>query len=177
MNDTPRIPVQIPVQRTLRYALRSLHDPLGTTRDIYAAYGPFAIVRLTIPVLRNVRFDRPILVTVGAVFNREVMANPTTWRMVTIFRGSPKNSAARRLSAGLARMTGRRHAHYRRAFDQPLRKVNVNKLGDEMVRLAAEETAGWPVGEIIDLKQVSYRLIRTFAVELIFGGDRERGLP
>jgi len=177
MNDMPRIPVQIPVQRTLRYALQSLHDPLGATRDIYAAYGPFAIVRLGIPFLRNVRFDRPILVTVGVVFNREVMANPTTWRMVTIFRGAPKNSAARRLSAGLARMTGRRHAHYRRAFDQPLRKVNVNKLGDEMVRLAAEEVADWPVGEVIDLKQVSYRLIRTFAVELIFGGDRERGLP
>jgi cytochrome P450 len=44
-----------------------------------------------------------------------------------------------------------------------------------MTELAETEIASWPVGEPIDLWEYSRRLMRRFAVELLFGGGGEQG--
>ena len=117
----------------------------------------------------------PIIVAIGPQFNREVLSNPGLWRPVGIFPGGRKNSAARRLSAGLARMTGARHAHYRRLLVPPLRKANVEALGEQMAQLAQNEIATWPTGVVVDLWARVRRLLQTFAIGLLFGGDEDPG--
>ncbi len=160
-------PTELSGLAALRFAPRLLFEPLVATRDIHASLGPFVILKIP-------RF-LPFILTVGASFNREILNNPASWRGTTIFRGGPKNSAAKRLGNGLVRMTDARHFHYRRLYAEPLRKPNVATLGERMASLAQEELASWPLGETVDLRQYSYRLIRIFAIELMFGGDRSRG--
>jgi cytochrome P450 len=86
-------------------------------RRSFLELGPMIVIAEPLPLLKNLKvagLGLPIVVATGSEFNREVLGNPGLWRPVGIFPGGPKGSAARRLSAGLARMTGRRHAHYRR---------------------------------------------------------------
>jgi cytochrome P450 len=177
MTDASTKPSPIEITPGLRLVWHAAFDPFTATREIYAAHGPFAVLRLPRLAKLNRHFDLPFVVTAGSIFNREVLNNPATWRMATIFRGGPKGSALKRLSNGLARMSGRRHAHYRGAFDRPLRKTNVDKMVGEMARIAEQETAAWPVDRAVDLKTICYPLMRTFSIELLFGGDRKRALP
>ncbi len=160
-------PAELSGLPALRFAMRLLLEPLIATRDIHASLGPFVVLKIP-------RF-LPFILTVGASFNREILNNPASWRGTTIFRGGPKDSAAKRLGNGLVRMTDARHFHYRHLYAEPLRKPNVDALGERMANLAQEELALWPLGETVDLRQYSYRLVRIFAIELMFGGDRSRG--
>ena len=173
----PPPPAHIPAGRGLWLIARAALDPLAVTKDILDTYGPFAVMRM--PALRkiNTKLDLPFAFTVGARFNREVLTNPNVWRMMAIFRGGPRGSALSRLSNGLARIRGSRHAHYRRAFDRPIRKMGVDRMIGDMTRIVREETADWPVDQPIDLRSITYPLMRTFSIDLIFGGDRTRALP
>ena len=74
-------------------------------------------------------------------------------------------------------MTGRTHEHYRRMLLPPLHRKSVAEIGTAMVDLAEEEVVSWPVGEVIDLWARVQRLMRTLAIGLLFGDDRERGYP
>src|SRR5206468_7079726 len=118
--DSERVagaPARVSGLQALSFGTRFLFDPLAATREIHAAFGPFAALQVELPIfnlLKVVPFGLPLILTVGATYNREALNNSATWRGVTIFRGGPRNSAARRLGKGLVRMTGRRHAHYRR---------------------------------------------------------------
>ena len=123
------------------------------------------------PVLLRV----PLVLSAGATFHRELLCDPATWRGVSLLPGGPKNSAARRMSLGLTRMTGDAHAHYRRLLVAPLRKASVDALAAGMARLAEIEAASWPVGEIIDLWERTRRLMQRLAVELLFGDTSGQG--
>jgi cytochrome P450 len=74
-------------------------------------------------------------------------------------------------------MTGRKHDHYRRLFLPPLRRSAVNAMGADMMRLAEEQLGSWPVHEPIDLLAQTKKLVRTFAIGLLFGDDRAHGFP
>src|SRR5215467_3702401 len=115
-------PVHLPRLAGMRFLWESLRDPLTAARRNHAKFGPFVIFPQALPFLRNAKL---VILTAGPAFNREVLGNPSVWRPVAIFPGGAKTSAARRLSAGLARMTGRRHAHYRRLLMPPLQKASV----------------------------------------------------
>jgi cytochrome P450 len=116
----------------------------------------------------------PLVLTAGATFQRELLSDPATWRGVSLLPGGPRNSAARRISAGLNRLTGERHAHYRKLIGPPLRKASVDSMIAEMARLADAEVASWPVGGTIDLWDHPRRLMRRMAIELLFGGNDEQ---
>jgi cytochrome P450 len=46
-----------------------------------------------------------------------------------------------------------------------------------MARLASEEVSSWPLDKVIDLGLKVRRLVRTLAVGLLFGNDRQRAFP
>jgi len=171
-------PVRVTGPAAWRWALQFGLDPLMAARRAYADLGPFVVLGEALPFVRRPRavlLNVPLVLTAGAAFNRELLSDPETWRGVSLLPGGPRNSAARRLSAGLTRTTGRQHAHYRKLVAPPLRRTSVNALAEKMARLAEAEVASWPAGEAIDIWEFPRRLMRGFAVELLFGGNTEHG--
>jgi cytochrome P450 len=175
MDDSPT-PVRMTGPSAWRWALRFGLDPLTATRNIFDNFGPFAVLAEALPFVKRPRavlLNVPLVLTVGAAFNRELLSDPATWRGVSLLPGGPKNSAARRLSMGLTRTTGVQHAYYRKLVAPPLRRVSVNVLAEKMAQLAEAEVASWPAGQTIDIWEFPRRLMRGFAVELLFGGGSE----
>jgi cytochrome P450 len=173
-------PIHLTGAGAVRVGWRLLRDPIRAMRQNHAEYGPLIVVSDLLPFTGSVKLATmglPLILAAGPEFNNEVLNNPAVWRPVGIFPGGPRNSAARRLGAGLARMNGPRHAHYRRLLIPPLRKGSVEALGGKMIRLADEEIAAWPEGETIDLWERVCRLMHSYAIGLLFGNDRERGYP
>ena len=172
-------PVQVTGLRALQYALRFVLDPIATMRECEREFGQFAVLTAALPFMANVRlvpFGVPLILTAGALFNREVLSNPTTWRGIGLLLGGPPNSAASRLSEGtLMRMRGLRHEHYRSLITAPLRKPMIEQLGNAMFRIAQQRVAGLPQDEPIDLVNYAIRLSRALAIELLFASDMESG--
>lgn len=176
--DATVTPVRLTGFTALRWGWQFARDPLIATRRSLDAFGPFVILTEALPFIRPPRaamLGVPLILTAGAAFYRELLSDPETWRGVSLLPGGPKNSAARRMSLGLTRMTGYRHAHYRKLLLSPLHRTSVKALIEDMAELAETEVASWPVGETIDLWEYSRRLMRGFAVELLFGGKGEQG--
>jgi cytochrome P450 len=146
-----------------------LRDPIRTARRYHEQYGAISIVAL--PYRK-----RDIVIGVGGRFNREVLDNPNLWWTVNLSRG-PKNSAVRRLGRGIISMQGAEHEHYRRLMLPTLRRRNIDARGEQMGLLAEHEIDSWAVDGVLDLRHCARRLLQAFAVSLLFGGDRERGVP
>ena len=157
-----------------RWYLHFVRDPLQAVAKIYATHGPF--IQLPHP-RAPARERRVLLVAIGPAFNREVLDNPNAWRTVDIGPGGPKYSAARRLTQGIIRMTGRQHSHYRRLLLPPLQRKSIDAMGADMVSLAQEQVACWQAHQPIDLWAHVKKLLRTFAIGLLFGDDRSQGYP
>src|SRR5712691_2843573 len=154
MDSATTAPVQLSGLAALRFGLQFVRDPLAAVRRSYESFGPFVVLADALPFIRHPRavlFGVPLVLTAGAAFHRELLENPATWRPVSMMPGGPRHSAARRMTEGLMRMTGPRHAHYRKLLAAPLRRTSVDAMGEDMVRLAEEDIASWPVGETIDL--------------------------
>lgn len=171
-------PVRVTGLAAWRWALRFGLDPLMATRRALAEFGSFVVLAEALPFVsrpRAVVLNVPLVLTAGAAFSRELLSDPQTWRGVSLLPGGPRHSAARRLAQGLTRTTGREHAHYRNLVAPALRRTSVNALTEKMARLAEAEVASWSVGETIDIWEVSRRVMRGLAVELLFGGHSEDG--
>src|SRR5215831_20751449 len=117
MAETAARPVRLTGFRAARWAWRFARDPLVAARDAFDAFGPFLVLAAAVPLTRprrTVLLDVPLVLTAGPAFNRELLSDPATWRGVSLLPGGPRNSAARRISQGLTRVTGERHVQYRR---------------------------------------------------------------
>lgn len=170
------LPVRLTGPAALRWSWQFARDPLMATRRCFDAFGAFVVLAEAVPFVRLRRvalLGVPLVLTAGAAFHRELLSDPATWRGVSLLPGGPRHSAARRMSAGLTRMTGRRHAHYRSLIAPALRKGRVDALVGHMAELAQAEVAALRVGEPTDLWELTRRLMRRFAVELLFGGNPE----
>ena len=177
MNNTTAKPVRLTGFAALRCGWRFARDPLSTTRRAFDRWGPFVILAEGLPLMRSARtvmLGVPLVWTAGAEFHRELLSAPEKWRGVSLLPGGPRASAARRMNSGLTRLTGFRHAHYRKLILPPLGKPSVQAMAERMAMLAAVETALWPIGEPIDLWEYAGRIMRSFALELLFGGDSEQ---
>jgi cytochrome P450 len=169
-------PVRLTGPAALRWGARFARDPLVATRQCFERFGGFVMLSDVVPFVRPrgvAMLGVPLVLTAGAAFHRELLSDPATWRGVSLLPGGPRHSAARRLGAGLTRMTGRRHAHYRSLIAPALRKSSVDALTGRMAALAQAEVATWPVGEPLELWGITRRLMRRLAIELLFGGDPE----
>lgn len=176
MEGAAATPVRLSGPAALAWGVRVARDPLGATRRMLADLGSFVILSEAVPFTagtRVVMLGVPLVFTAGASFNAAVLAEPDVWRGVSVLPGGPKNSAAARMIWGLPRLTGERHAHYRKLIGAPLRRGAVEALSARMARLADSEIAAWPLGEAIDLWDAIRRVMQKLSVEFLFGGDSE----
>src|SRR5215471_136614 len=108
MDDPTPAPVRVTGPSAWRWALRFGLDPLTATRRLLDGFGPFVVLAEALPFIRRPRaplFSVPLVLTAGATFNRQLLSDTATWRGVSLLPGSPRSSAARRLSLGLTRTT------------------------------------------------------------------------
>jgi cytochrome P450 len=167
-------PARVTGMAALLWAVSFARDPLVTVRRCCEQWGPYVILARALPFYRGPRavlLDVPLILVTGAALHREILENTATWRPVSLLPGGPKNSAARRMTEGLMRMNGKRHAHYRKLFASPLRRSSVDAMGAAMGRIAEQNVATWQVGERIDLWRYSREVLRGITLELLFGGD------
>jgi len=167
-------PVQLSVRDSAIWYWRFLRDPLQALIKGRKQFGPF--FQLPHPRVPT-KAPRAFLVAIGPFFNSKVLGNPSAWRPVSIGPGGPKNSAVRRLGVGVIRMTGDQHAHYRHLLLPPLQRRSIDANGSKLISLARESVGNWPIGQQIDLWASVRRLMRTFAIGILFGDDRENGYP
>jgi cytochrome P450 len=170
-------PVRLTGPAALRVGLTFARDPLLATRMAFGTSGPFVILAEALPFSKRARavmLGIPLVLTAGAAFNAEILTKPDAWRGVSVLPGGPKNSAARRMIAGLPRLTGERHAYYRKLLSPPLRRTSVEALGVTIAGIVDAEVASWPIGENLDLWDAVGRIMRRTSVELLFGGNDEQ---
>ncbi|MGA8616165.1 MAG: cytochrome P450 [Xanthobacteraceae bacterium] len=170
-------PVRLTGPSALRVGLSFPRDPLLATRTAFDTWGPFVILAEGLPFSKHARalmLGIPLVLTAGAAFNAEILTDPETWRGVSVLPGGPKNSAARRMIAGLPRLTGEQHAHYRKLIGSPLRRTSVEALYAAIAGIADAEVASWRTGETFDLWGAVGRIMQRAAVELLFGGNDEQ---
>ena len=74
-------------------------------------------------------------------------------------------------------MHGDKHKYYRQLLIPPMSRKNINAQGSQIGNIAAAEIERWPLNETIDLWAYSRALLQTFAISLLFGDDRARGIP
>ena len=173
MDAVTPTPLRLTGPSALLWGRRFARDPLIATRRLFEDCGPFVVLAEAIPFTRRARAPMlgiPVVFTAGAAFNGAVLSDPQLWRGVSLLPGGPKNTAAWRMIWGLSRLTGERHAHYRKLLGPPLRRVRVEALVGRMAGIADEELASWPLGERIDLWDRIRQMMQRFAVELLFGG-------
>jgi len=170
------MPVRLTGPAALRWGLRLAREPLMATRQCFETHGGFVMLADALPFLRPrgvAMLGVPLVLTAGAAFHGELLSDPATWRGVSLLPGGPRGSAARRIGAGLTRMTGRRHTYYRSLIGPALRKASIEALTARMATLAQAEVESWRTDEPLELWELTRRLMRKMAMELLFGGDPE----
>jgi cytochrome P450 len=170
-------PVKLRGAATLHWALRLMRDPLVAARRCHEAFGPFVMLTDALPNYGQFRIpllDVPVVLVAGSAFHREILDDPASWRPVSLLPGGPKGTAARRMTHGLMRMSGPRHAHCRKLLAAPLRRTSVDAMGRDLIRLAEQDVATWPAGETIELWSYIRRAVRSVTLGLLFGGDDDQ---
>lgn len=168
----PSAPVVLAWATASLWYLRFARDPLQAIARIHAIHGPF--LKLPYPRISFRGPARALVVAIGPQFNRDVLSNPSVWRPINIGPPGGKNSTVRRLNRGILGMTGRQHEYYRKLFVPPLQR---SAKAPDMIRLAVEQVNSWPLNQTIDLAAHAKKLVRTFAIGLLFGDDRPQGYP
>jgi cytochrome P450 len=170
-------PVRLTGPTALAWGFEFARDPPLATRRLFEANGPYVILAEALPFTQRARatmLGLPLVLTAGAAFNAEVFADAATWRGLSVLPGGPKNSAAWRMSFGLPRLTGERHAYYRKLISPPLRRGSVEALTAEMAQLTEAEVSSWPLGGTIDLWDGVRRIMQGISVALLFGEISEQ---
>jgi cytochrome P450 len=169
--ESAPIPVLLNGLSVVRYFFEFIRDPLDAMRKTYLDHGSFVVFGRFLPSMPS----KPNILAVGAPLNRAILGNPTLWRTAGIVLRGPSDSAQSRLRKGIVRMNGREHAHYRRMISAPLERLKIEALGERMVQIAQSEIGSWPAGRSVDLWPLVQKLMRAFAISLLFGNDRQQG--
>ena len=160
MDAVTTTPLRVTGPSALLWGRRFARDPLIATQRLFEQCGPFVVLAEAIPLTRRARAPMlgiPLVFTAGAAFNGAVLADPDVWRGASV----------------LPRLTGERHAHYRKLLGQPLRRVRVEALwrahGRYRRRGSSVMAAPRAHRSLDRIRQTMQR----FAVELLFGGGEQ----
>lgn len=174
MSGGANIPTYLGRLRSLRVLIGLAINPISTTRRLHASNGPYVIVQY--PHSRRSRPQILIFVADAGLY-RAVASNSEAWRSANILWLWPKNTAATRLSRGVTRLRGARHAHYRRLLALLLSRPAIADMSLDMAAIAKRNVDSWPRDRPIEFVSVARDLMQDFVISLLFGQDRARALP
>lgn len=159
---------------SLLYLASFVADPLAMTRALHDTHGPFVLLQF--PWSRRSR-SAIVSCIANAELYRAAFTAPESWRGTKIAYSGIKGHASDRLTTGMTRLRGARHAHYRRLFAPPLSRPAVMAMNRGMAALVDEQVSSWPRDAPVDLLPLIEHLMQELAVGLLFGDDRERAMP
>lgn len=174
MQRAPLRPAHISGFHAASHYVNFFSDPIKAVRNIQAQHGSFVVIHLPLPVRK---FPHTAVMVAKPELNETILNHPEIWRTVNIAAAGRRNHASKRLSRGIVRMTGKRHAHYRKLILPPLRRSSIDEMGDDLIRIARAEIDTWPVAQPFDLWRRIRHLVQIYAISLLFGDDRARGFP
>lgn len=170
MNAPGNIPNQLGRIRSLPYLTGIALNPLVTTRRLHAEHGAFAI--LSYPHSRR---SRPQILPciADARLYESITSTSQVWRPTNVSQHGLQHHASNRLAAGMTRMRGAQHAHYRPMLTQLLSRRARPELNARMAEIAEQHIASWPTGVAVDLLPLIDFLVQDLAIAVLFPDDQE----
>jgi len=168
-------PVRLKGWTALRSFAWFVTNPVLGTRRIHQEYGPF--VELTGPRRSKGGEQSAILMIADSELYREMLTDTDKWRNTQIVTSARWSEATRRLSKGVTRLTGERHAYYRKLLTPPLKRPPILALAPDMARTAAEHVASWPTDIPLITTHIVKPLTSSLATYLVLGDDLQRAKP
>jgi cytochrome P450 len=137
-----------------------LHDPIGYLVQVYRRHG-----RSVTPAPGREDF----VFALGPDCNEAVYLQPNLFVATGFLFPGPKNSAQRRLLAGIFNLNGERHRDHRRVMMPTFQKPKVLAQHDAVVAGCEEFLAGWQRGEVRDVSAEMLALVARLNARLLLG--------
>jgi cytochrome P450 len=148
-------------------------DPIETMRRAYDHYGPLVEFGFHIPFAKA---SQRFLLAVGPRYNERVLGDPATFGSGGLMLPGPKNSAQRRIRAGIVAMDGLQHEHYRQLLLPPLRRVAIDGVVRRIGEIVQTTICNWRRGAIVDLWPLVQEVARRSAAAALFGARTDADL-
>lgn len=137
-----------------------LHDPLGYLMKVYRRHG-----RAVTPAPGRDDF----VFALGPEYNQAIYLQPDLFVATGFLFPGPRNSAQRRLLAGLFNLNGERHRDHRRLMMPTFQKQTALDYHDAVVADCEEFLSGWRTGEVRDVSAEMLALVTRLNCRLLLG--------
>jgi len=137
-----------------------LHDPIGYLVKLYHRHG-----RAVTPAPGRDDF----VFALGPDHNQAIYQQPDLFVATGFLFPGPRNSAQRRLLAGLFNLNGERHRDHRRLMMPTFQKQTALDYHDAVVAECEEFLAGWRAGEVRDVSAEMLALVTRLNCRLLLG--------
>src|SRR5262249_24306253 len=141
-----------------------LHDPIGYLANVYRRHGPGVT-----PAPGREDF----VFALGPECNEAIYLHPDVFVATGFLFPGPRNSAQRRLLAGIFNQSGERHRDHRRLMMPTFQKQAVASHYDAMVAGCQVFLAGWHKGEVRDVSAAMLDLVTRLNSRILLGVDPE----
>jgi cytochrome P450 len=137
-----------------------LDDPIGYMTRVYRRHG-----REVTPAPGRDDF----VFAFGPEHNKAILLQPELFAATGFLFPGPKNSAQRRLLAGLFNLNGPRHLDHRRVLWPTFQRLTVLDYRDAVAETAAEFLSAWRFGEVRDVSAEMLALVARLNGRLLLG--------
>ncbi|HZY86262.1 MAG TPA: cytochrome P450 [Gemmataceae bacterium] len=137
-----------------------LHDPIGYMARVYRRHGR----AVTAAPGRD-----DFVFAFGPEHNKAILLQPDLFAATGFLFPGPKNSAQRRLLAGLFNLNGERHLDHRRVLWPTFQRLTALGYRDAVADTAGECLSAWRFGEVRDVSAEMLALVARLNGRLLLG--------
>ncbi|MCE9556373.1 MAG: cytochrome P450 [Planctomycetes bacterium] len=138
-------------------------DPVACMRRLHAAHGEIAIMR---------EATQQVVFVFGPRLNHAVLSDPQSYHARFFGIRGPRNSAQRRLTAGLLSMNEEQHKRQRRLLLGSFSRKAIDGYHARLVEATEGMLAGWQAGETRDVHRDMTGLMLRITSTILFGFDQ-----
>ena len=117
-----------------------------------------------------------LVMAFGAERNRDVLSNTAVYENDREFPvKTPPGSSLGHLANALTHQAGEGHKRHRRLLMPAFQKTALDAYAPDIVSVAEAALARWPVGQTVDVAELTRELVQYIAVRCLFGLDWKKG--